>query len=89
MMGLVPGHLVRALFHFTLKITLVVSVAEYMAFLFRLESSQLVDSLSRKNKRDKNKKRRKDKKGDSLDSSLNNDSDSSFDSDYKRKRRKN
>ena len=42
MMGLGPGHLVRALLHFALTIPLVVSVVLALAFLFRLESSQLV-----------------------------------------------
>ena len=42
MTGMVPGHLVRALFHFPMEIPLVVSVAEDLEFLFRLELSQLV-----------------------------------------------
>ena len=41
-MGLGLGHLVRVRFHFPLVIPLVVSVAEDLAFLFRLELSQLV-----------------------------------------------
>ena len=42
MTGLGFGHLVRALLHFTLEILLVVAVAEYLAFFFRLEWNQLV-----------------------------------------------
>ena len=42
MMGMGAGNLVCALFQCALEITLVVSVAEDMASLFQLESSQLV-----------------------------------------------
>ena len=42
MMGLDPGPLVRALFHFALEKPLVVSVSYALAFLFLLELSQLV-----------------------------------------------
>ena len=51
-------------------------------------SNDTNSSQSNKNKRDKKKKRRKDKKDDSSDPSSSVNSDSSYDSDYRRKQHK-